>query len=77
MDISNTTAKIVSISFLGVLVIEFNSEMKTKFINITDINSTVVDIRIIPSKSRKNDNDSAMLNLTWETVSYEKEYLTI
>ena len=51
--------------------------MKTKFINITDINSTVLDIKINPSKSRTSDNDSVKLDLTWDTVSYEKEYLTI
>ena len=77
MKITNTTAEIESISYLGVLVIKFNSKMKTQFINITQINSTVVDIHVNPSKSRNNDNESAKLNLTWDTLSYEKEYLTV
>ena len=51
--------------------------MKTESINTTWINSTMVDIYIDPSKTRYNDNETANLNLTWETVSYQDQYLKI
>jgi len=51
--------------------------MKTKFINATQINSTIVDMYINPSKSRKSDFDVAKLNFTWDTLSYKDEFLTI
>ena len=51
--------------------------MKTEFINATEINSTILDLYIDPSRSRTNDNDTAKLNFTWETQSYKGELLTI
>ena len=51
--------------------------MKTKFINSTEINSTIIDMYIKPSRSRTNDNDTAKLNFTWDTLSYENQFLTI
>ena len=59
---SYPTAKIDSISVQGILEIKFSSKMKTEFINATEINSTILDLYIDPSRSRTNDNDTAKLN---------------
>lgn len=70
------TAKIVKVTPMSEIYVEFNTNMKTEFynkmkkeFNISIINKTIVDIYIVPNKERmlsENINIS-LLNLTWVT----------
>lgn len=52
LDQEKCTAEITSISYFGEIEIKFNTRMKTKDLNLTELNNTLVDIYIIPSYER-------------------------
>ena len=43
------TAEIEDMSPYGIVIVEFNTLMKTDHLNLTDINSTIMDVYIMPS----------------------------
>ena len=52
--------------------------MVTDGVNLTEINSTVLDMYLQPSNNRHLDEDDfnmSKINFTWTTVSFEKNQL--
>ena len=65
--------KITSINSKGQVYLEF-SEGLTKRENITMINSTCLELEIIPSDP---DKERSQLNFTWLTTSFQPIYMEI
>lgn len=78
-DKLNVSAKIANVTTLGLLSIEFNSSMKTDGVNLTHINSTVLDIFIHPEQDRHLEDgyNVTKLNMTWEVTKYSGKLLQI
>ena len=76
--IINCTASIESVSARGELSVRFSHEMQTHM-NLTQLNSTILDLYIIPSLDRHKVTDFKLsnLNFTWTTVSFEINLLVI
>jgi len=74
----NFTAKIVSLTYQGLLSIEFNTTMHTLF-NHSLLNDTIVDIYVKPSEARmgEEDFDISKFNLTFNVSNYEDITLDI
>ena len=72
------TAKIDSISNLGVMVIEFNADMFTLF-NHSWVNqsSTPIDIIVNDERDLEIGFDNSTLAFNWNVTSFEKNLLTI
>mmetsp|Transcript_30114 Transcript_30114/g.46008 ORF Transcript_30114/g.46008 Transcript_30114/m.46008 type:complete len:309 (+) Transcript_30114:598-1524(+) len=73
------TAKILSLSPLGDLVIQFNTPMKNEFINLNNINGSVLELYVDPSGARERFEgfDPATVNFTWQAVSFEEDELEL
>jgi hypothetical protein len=52
--------------------------MKTTGLNISDINSTYIDMYVIPADDRNQDEDFqwSSVNFTWETVEFKGNTLS-
>jgi len=76
--IVNCTSRISSISARGELSIEFSTEMVTA-INLTHVNSSMIDIYIVPAADRHliDGFNLTKLNFTWNATAYEYDTLTI
>ena len=74
----NCTAKIVQLSYQGLLQIEFTTDMNTLF-NHSLLNDTIVDIYVRPSEARMNEEDFniSLFNLTYNVTKYEEDSLDI
>ena len=73
------TAEIVSLSQRGRLTVEFNTEMSTEMIDLSWINSTILDMYIVPHKDWHLDYDDfnvSLLNFTWKTISFAGNRIT-
>jgi hypothetical protein len=59
---------------LGELVVKFSTPMKTEYIDLGWINSTYIDLYIIPSESRDNDDGFRLnsVNFTWNVTDYKE-----
>lgn len=72
------SAKISSISNIGLVTVKFNQTMKTDQFNLTNINRTVLDIYIEPSivyyDYQKNQSN---YNMTWNVTSFKANILEI
>ena len=68
----NLSAKIVSVSSLGLVEIEFNASMFTS-LNFSLINETSIDVYILPALDRDqvNNFDPNSIALTWQVVSFK------
>jgi len=67
----NVSAKIESISTVGLMKIEFNASMQTGF-NLSLFNSSVMDLYIEPAYERHEEMGFRMetVNFTWKVVSF-------
>ena len=74
----NVSAFIKSLSVMGDLEIEFNSTMFT-FFNFTELDSSVVDIYVVPAEDRWDypGFNMSSLNLTWSLESYQTSTMKI
>ena len=72
------SAKIKEISPIGLLTVEFSTEMMTDF-NHSLINETVLDLYIQPAMNRSLDKDFnvATVNFTWQVASFKSNILQI
>lgn len=54
------------------MVVVFSTKMKTEFINVTWINSTYLDLYIVPANERDKDDDFefSSVNFTWNVTDY-------
>ena len=59
--------------------IRFNTKMKTKDLNISMLNETLIDIYIMPAGDRASllSFNISQLNITWKVLSYEEDLLKI
>lgn len=66
------SARIESISNIGELVVVFSSKMKTEFIDVSWINSTNLDMYIVPAENRDSEEEFKVstVNLTWHVTEY-------
>ncbi len=74
------SAKIKSIDQYGEVQIIFNVNITTDFVNITEMNTTFIDMYIEPYNSWQNDNDDfnmSNLNFTWNVTYYHGRELFI
>jgi len=76
--IINCTASIFSISARGQLDIRFSTEMLTT-INLTQVNTTMIDIYIVPAENRHLSDgfNITKLNFTWNATEFYYDTLTI
>ena len=75
------TAKIESINNNGGTRIRFSQKMRSEHLNISDINSTMLDIYVRPSQDWHKDDESfdsnSTLNFTWVVERYEEDFLDL
>lgn len=75
------TAKFESIDQYGHAIIKFNSSMNTEHLNLTDLDSTVIDLYIVPYNNWHLDEDNfkvyPSLNFTWIIHSFKDKYLKL
>lgn len=59
-------------SALGDLKVEFSTAMLTEFIDLDWLNSTVIDMYIVPADDRVKDKDFRLesVNFTWNVTEY-------
>jgi hypothetical protein len=69
--IKNCSAKIISISNLGIMTLEFIDEFL--YFNKTNLNLTNTDIYVISFQSLLG-NSSINLNLTWELIEFSTDH---
>ena len=70
------SAYIKSISQLGEVEIKFSTNMRTENLNLTHINSTIVDAYIRPHDDwhlREENFNLSTLNFTWNVTSYQND----
>jgi hypothetical protein len=74
----NCTATIESITALGEMKIRFNTSMITT-VNLTELNSTVLDMYIIPALERHQENafNISKLNFTFNATDFRDDLLTM
>ena len=72
-EIAILSAKIIEVSSVGLVTVEYSTDMVTDF-NLTWINETVLDLYIDPANNRSNNADFNLttVNFTWVVVSFEK-----
>jgi len=75
---NNCTGEIHSLTYQGLLTIEFNTTMHTLF-NHSWLNDTIVDIYVSPSEERmsEEDFDISKFNLTFNVSNYQNNILDI
>ena len=68
----NLSAKIISVSSLGLVEIEFNASMWTS-LNLSLINQTSIDVYIKPALERNQDSsfNQDSISLNWQVVSFK------
>ena len=69
-------ATIESMTSLGEVLIRFNTPMKTENLNITMIDSEIIDIYVDPEE-KDEMFEPANLNLTWNITEYFKDFMRI
>ena len=72
------TAKIVNVSMIGLVTIQFNTPIREIY-NWTHINSSIVDMYIDPSRNREFEENfnASQLNFTWQVERILKDYMFI
>ena len=77
-DNKNVSARVASISSLGEVVIEFNATMDDS-VNLTMLNSSVLDLYIVPALSREGEEDFnlSQVNFTWVVTKFESPELEL
>jgi len=79
------SAKIESISTLGLMIIRFNQSMDIeRFTKLNGslkwINESMIDIYVVPSEERLKHTevvDVKKLNMTWEAIKFENKHIHI
>jgi hypothetical protein len=75
------SARIKEIDQFGHIIMAFNTDMSTQYIEITHINLTIVDIYVKPSNDWHLWDDTfdptSSLNLTWAVDKYEGKQMDI
>ena len=66
------SARVESFSNLGDMVVVFSTKMKSEYINITWINTTFMDLYIVPADDRDKDEGFQLssVNFTWVVTEY-------
>ena len=66
---------------MGKTRVTFSEKMETQYLNISHINSTMLDIYVKPSEDWHEYDESfkvnSTLNLTWKAESYQDNYLDL
>ena len=64
---------------MGLMSVKFNSTMRTEGVNLTHINSTIIDLYIIPEQDRHLEEgfNITTLNLTWQATDFKNDTLQI
>jgi hypothetical protein len=77
-DIQNCTAKILKITPLGEVFIEFSTKMKIDF-ELTELDSSVLEIFLSPSEESllMEDFDYTLLKFTWVASSFSDNLLKL
>lgn len=73
-------ARISKILYNGTLEIEFNMNMSTEGLNLTELNSSVAEIYLKPNKDWHFHTENfsiSSLNFTWKTISYSNTTLQL
>jgi hypothetical protein len=72
------SAKIVNISMLGLVTIQFNTLIRT-VPDWSHINSSVVDMYVDPANNRELDDgfNASLLNFTWKVEAILKDFMFI
>ena len=78
MKSQNLSAKLTSISSLGLVQLEFSDSMLDTF-DMSLLNQTSMDLYIRPALSRhkSNDFDPASVALTWQVVSFKDTLMQV
>ena len=77
--LKNLTGKVEDLSSNGDLLIRFNDTIKVDGINISELNSSNIHLKIIPANSRDKEEgfNASKLNFTWMVVELTPTYLKI
>ena len=59
--------------------IGFSTPMKTEGFNVTQLNTTFIDIYVVPADDRDDYEDFELktINLTWKPISFIEKFLII
>jgi mevalonate kinase len=69
----------MSIDYFGNMTIKFSKQMNNKMINVTQLNSTYIDIYLAPSNDwhKFETFNLSKLNFTWNITAYEGDEMHI